>query len=104
MVLLPEPLSPVNQTVAPFCFSRPPRSSRVTWPSCQVMFVALLSLILRNSYARPHGSRAAAKQVRTDQTIVLSLVVRFFQPGATKKPPGRLLVGAKAVASPPSSR
>src|SRR5262249_23026964 len=44
MVLLPEPDRPVNHSVAPRCLSRPSRSTRVTWPSCQVMFVALMVL------------------------------------------------------------
>src|SRR5688572_12876388 len=45
MVLLPDPDSPVNQSVAPFCLSKLARSSRVTCPSCQVMLVAFTSAI-----------------------------------------------------------
>src|SRR5579875_3052151 len=45
MVLLPEPDRPVNHKVAPFCLSSCARSSRLTCPSCQVMFVALIWVI-----------------------------------------------------------
>ena len=41
MVLLPEPDNPVNQSVAPVCFSNFFRSAAVTVPSCQVICVAL---------------------------------------------------------------
>src|SRR5262245_18967252 len=45
MVLLPDPDRPVNHRVAPCCLSSPSRSSRVTCPSCQVIFVALIAVI-----------------------------------------------------------
>src|SRR5437870_13439343 len=45
MVLFPEPLSPVSHSVAPFCPSSWFRSSRVACPSCQVMLVALITVI-----------------------------------------------------------
>src|SRR5438309_1950074 len=69
MVLLPEPLRPVNQSVAPFCFSRPARSSRVAWPSCQVMLVALISLMLTDLLPSTPGC----------ETIVLSPGNGFIQ-------------------------
>src|SRR6266699_2076952 len=56
MVLFPDPLRPVNQRVAPFCFKRPARSSRVAWPSCQVMLVARTSVMRRNLQAIALGS------------------------------------------------
>src|SRR5512146_2204093 len=49
IVLLPDPLSPVNQIVAPFCLRRASRSSRPTCPSCQVMFVALIFVIVASA-------------------------------------------------------
>src|SRR5207253_1340990 len=41
-------LKPVNQSVAPFWRKSAARSSRVTCPSCQVMFVARISVIVRS--------------------------------------------------------
>src|SRR5687767_12761529 len=42
IVLFPEALRPVIQTVTPFCPSNFSRSSRETWPACQVMFESLV--------------------------------------------------------------
>src|SRR5262245_17142406 len=50
MVLLPLPLRPVNQTVAPFWPSRRLRSARVMSPSCQWTFVAFCSVIVPSSF------------------------------------------------------
>src|SRR5262245_42160673 len=46
-VLLPDPDRPVNQRVQPFCLRSLARSSAVTAPSCQVIWAALISLLIR---------------------------------------------------------
>src|SRR5581483_785679 len=69
MVLLPEPLRPVNHNVAPFCFSKAARSSRVTCPSCQVMFVALISAIRRTT---PADVRRPRRRPGPDALVLLT--------------------------------
>ena len=46
MVDLPEPERPVSHTVQPFWPSSRSRAVRETWPTCQVMFFDLGSLML----------------------------------------------------------
>src|SRR5579871_2408566 len=69
IVLLPEPLNPVNQRVAPCCRSRPWRASRVTWPSCQVMLVALIR-VMRQFLLRTRSSSGLSRPCRQSFVVV----------------------------------
>src|SRR6187549_403514 len=76
MVDLPLALRPVIHTVTPFWPRSFSRSSRVTEPSCQVMFVAFCSAIFPSFLFKQRRAQIAFAETGHDRDDRLALVLR----------------------------